>query len=368
MLARLERTTLQIVRVSEYVTPSLGGREVHVRELSRRQAAGDHGVHLLYRAGGEPGWPFESTRLRGGCQASRRALTLVFLAEALSFIGRNRRSIDLVHFHGDYLEAIAAGAVRLLTIPALLTLHGRLSPRVLRTIGGVYRLPSHIVAVSSPIAAQLQSVGVPRSRLTVQHSGVDQELFHPPERQPPARPFRVVVASTLIPLKDHGSLIEAVRRLRTEGIDVQLELAGAGPERERLERAATAGVRFHGQLARPALARLMHGCHAAALASVDTDEAGEGTPTFLMEAIACGLPFVATDVGGIPELAAQSQAGLIVPQNRPDALAEALESLATNETECERRRHAALAFGPTLSWDRVAKRLEALSEQLVGGA
>jgi glycosyltransferase involved in cell wall biosynthesis len=368
MLARLERTKLQIVRVSEYVTPSPGGREVHVRELSRRQAASGHRVRLLYRAGGEPGWPFESARLPGGGQASRRARTLAFLAEALSFIGRNRRSIDLVHFHGDYLEAIAAGPVRLLGIPALLTLHGRLSPRVLRTIGEVYRFPSHIVAVSSPIAAQLQSVGVPRSRLTVQHSGVDQELFHPPKRQPPARPFRVVVASTLIRLKDHGSLIEAVRRLRTKGIDVQLELAGAGPERDRLERAATAGVRFHGQLARPDLAQLMQSCHAAALASVDTDRAGEGTPTFLMEAIACGLPFVATGVGGLPELAAQSQAGLIVPQNRPDALAEALESLATSETECERRRHAALAFGPTLSWDRVAKRLEALSEQLVGGA
>jgi glycosyltransferase involved in cell wall biosynthesis len=355
---------LRIVRVSEYVTPSPGGREVHVRELSRREAARGHRVRLLYRVGGEPGWPFESTRLTGGDQASSRARSLAFLGEASAFLARNRRSIDFVHFHGDYLEAVAAGAVRTFGIPALLTIHGRLSPRVLRTIGEVYRLPSHIVAVSSPIAAQLQSVGVPRSRLTVQHSGVDEELFHPPEQQPSAPPFRVVVASTLIPLKDHASLTEAVRRLDAEGIDVELELAGAGPERDQLQRAATPAVRFHGQLARPDLARLIQGCHAAALASVDTAQAGEGTPTFLMEAIACGLPFVATDAGGIPGLAARSGAGIVVPQRRPDAVAAALKTLASDGAEYERRRQAALSFGPSLSWDRVEERLEALIRDL----
>lgn len=323
-------------------------------------------MRLLYRVGGEPGWPFESTRLPAGGRFSARAQTLAFVAESLGLVARNRQDIDLVHLHGDYFEAIAAGVVRLLGIPSLLTLHGRLSPRVLRTIGKVYRLPSHIVAVSSPIASQLQSIGVSRSRLTVQPSGVDEELFHPPQRQASAPPFRVVVASTLIPLKDHTSLIEAVRRLQAEGIDVRLEFAGAGPEREQLERAATPAVRFHGQLARPDLARLMQGCHAAALASVDTAQAGEGTPTFLMEAIACGLPFVATDAGGVPDLAARSQAGIIVPQKRPDAFADALKTLATRHPEYERRRRAALAFGPTLSWDRVARRLEALIEDLLG--
>ena len=290
---------------------------------------------------------------------------MAFLAEALAFVARNRRSIDLVHVHGDYLEAAAAGAVWLLGMPALLTLHGRLSPRVVQAVGNVYRLPSHVVAVSSPIGKQLATIGVPLSRITVQHSGVDEELFHPPKRKPPASPFRVVVASTLIPLKDHGSLIEAVRRLGAKGFDVRLELAGVGPERARLEEASPRSVRFHGQLARPDLARLMRRCHAAALASVDTAQAGEGTPTFLMEAIACGLPFVATNTGGVPALAARSEAGVIVPQRRPDALAAALERLTTDESEYERRRRAALAFGPTLSWDRVAKRLEALTEELV---
>jgi glycosyltransferase involved in cell wall biosynthesis len=57
-----------------------------------------------------------------------------------------------------------------------------------------------------------------------------------------------------------------------------------------------------------------------------------------------------------------------VPQRRPDALAVAFKQLATDRAEYERRRRAALAFGPSLSWDRVAKRLEVLIEELVGEA
>jgi glycosyltransferase involved in cell wall biosynthesis len=287
------------------------------------------------------------------------------LTASLAVIVKNRRKTDLVHFHGDYLEAVAAGVVRSIGVPTLLTLHGRLSPRVLRTAGRIYRLPSHIVAVSSPIAEQLDGVGVPRRRISVQHSGVDTRLFYPAEYAPPAPPFRVIVGSTLIPLKDHSSLLEAVRLLRADAIDVQLEIAGAGPERARLERTAPAGVHFHGQIDRPSLARLMRSCHAAALSSLDTTQAGEGTPTFLMEAMACGLPFVATDAGGIPDLASRSRAGEIVPQGQPNALAAALKSLATNGEAYEARRRAAIAFAPGLDWDRIAKRLDSLADQLV---
>jgi glycosyltransferase involved in cell wall biosynthesis len=85
-----------------------------------------------------------------------------------------------------------------------------------------------------------------------------------------------------------------------------------------------------------------------------------------MEAIACGLPFVATDAGGVPDLASRSGAGVIVPQERPDALAAALKALATDAATYERLRGAALAFGPSLDWDRVAKRLDSVVEQFVG--
>jgi glycosyltransferase involved in cell wall biosynthesis len=359
---------LRVVRVSEYVTPSAGGKEVHVYELSRRQEQFGHSVQLLYRVGGEQDWPFASMSLLSSGTWRRLPHTLVstaFLTAALMRIARKPRDVDLVHFHGDYLEALAAGAVRLLRIPSVITVHGRLSPRVLRMIGFVYRLPSHIIAVSSGIASQLEGRGRKRDALTIQPSGVDQELFYAARRPPVRPPFRVLVASALIPLKDHATVLIAVRLLQDEGLDIRLEIAGIGPERRRLEDLAPRHTRFHGQLERSALGQLMRRCHAAALASVDTSVAGEGTPTALMEGIACGLPFVATDVGGVPQLALQSRAGAVVPEGNPAAFAVELRKLATDHELYAARRRAAISFAPRLDWDVVAERLDVLISSIV---
>jgi glycosyltransferase involved in cell wall biosynthesis len=359
---------LRIVRVSEYVTPSPGGREVHVRELCLRQALRGHAVRLIYRVGGESDWPFSARSLLRGARIGslpRSVISSLFLLIAVADVARNRRTTDVAHFHGDYLEALAAGAARLLGVPSLLTLHGRLSPRVLRTVGFIYRLPSHIVAVSPMIANQLAEVGVPRKRVTIQPSGVDAEIFYPAPQPPDGPPFRVVVASALIPLKDHATLFAAVLLLQEEGLDVQLEVAGVGPEREHLECLAPSGTRFHGQLERSALGPLLRSCHVAALASVDVVHAGEGTPTFLMEAIACGLPFVATDAGGVPRLASLSRAGVVVPQHARDQFAAALRVLMRDSRLYELYRRAALDFGPSLDWDGVSQRLDSVLVSMV---
>jgi D-inositol-3-phosphate glycosyltransferase len=109
----------------------------------------------------------------------------------------------------------------------------------------------------------------------------------------------------------------------------------------------------------------MRRCHVAALASVDASQTREGTPTFLMEGIACGLPFVATDTGGVRQLASRSRAGLIVPQRSPVEFAAALRRFAEDGPLYETFHDAALAFAPALDWDRVAERLNALMSAIV---
>jgi glycosyltransferase involved in cell wall biosynthesis len=360
---------VRVVRISEYVTPSPGGKEVHVLELSLSQARRGRSVCLMYRVGESAGWPFDAKRLLGCKRFWQRFpdhfVSTCFLAAILAAIVRERRTIDLAHFHGDYREAVVAGAVRLLGTPSLLTLHGRLSSRVLRRAGLAYRLPSHIVAVSPAIVAQLEDIGIPRRKMTIQSSGVDPALFFPAKEVPDASPLRLIVGSALIKLKDHATLFEAVRLLQAEGLDVRIEVAGSGPERGRLERIAPGGTRFHGHLERAVLADLMRSCHLAVLSSIDTRDSGEGTPTFLLEAMACGLPFVATASGGIPQLGARSGAGLVVEQRRPDEVAAGVRRVVLDRARYESHRRAALAFAKSVQWDRVARRLDCLMESLV---
>jgi alpha-maltose-1-phosphate synthase len=356
---------MRIVRVSERCYPHPGGKEVHVLELSRRQAERGHDVQLVYRSGGPPPGNVHGLRIRVARLGWRnhRLRTAVFLARSVAYIVRNHRAVDVAHFHGDYLEAVAAGIVRAVGVPSMLTLHGRLSDRVLSRIGRVYRFPSHLVAVSESIRSQLAAVGLEDACVTVQPSGVNRELFHP-ARAIPEKPFTAVFVGSLLPLKGLPSLFQAANRVSASGTPIVLHVVGAGPEEETLRASAPSFVRFHGSIARHEVAAILRRSHVGVLASIDTPTAGEGTPTVLMEALACGLPFVATGVGGIPALAQRSRAGVIVAERDPDAFAAALGQLAANAELYAERRASALAFAPELDWNAVVDRIDIVSRRV----
>jgi glycosyltransferase involved in cell wall biosynthesis len=83
----------------------------------------------------------------------------------------------------------------------------------------------------------------------------------------------------------------------------------------------------------------------------------EGLSTALLEAIVCGLPFVATPAGGSSHIVQESGAGVIVPYNDEKALSEIVSSLLSNMDEIDAMKKRAHAFAPNLSWDRVFPRI-----------
>lgn len=161
---------------------------------------------------------------------------------------------------------------------------------------------------------------------------------------------RIVIAANLIPLKGHRFLLDAVARLRRAGLDVHLDVLGDGPLRETLrshcDRAGIVdAVSFHGAVPHDRLlGDLTTGRWAAAVVAsvVDEDGATEGVPVIMLEAMARGVPVVATDVGGIAEIAGE-RAALLVPQRNPDALAAAIRTVLGEPAVAEQlvaRAHA----------------------------
>jgi glycosyltransferase involved in cell wall biosynthesis len=141
-------------------------------------------------------------------------------------------------------------------------------------------------------------------------------------------------------VKGQAVLLDAIGELARRGVPVELTLAGDGPERARLERrAAQLGIQhrvtFAGAVANDRVADLY-----AAADVFCTSSFAEGLPTVLMEAMAMGLPVVATRINGIPELVEDGVTGLLVSPARADALAAALERLATHPEERQRMGHA----------------------------
>lgn len=186
-----------------------------------------------------------------------------------------------------------------------------------------------VVTVSEANARYIvKNFGVPTAHIHVIPCGVDGERFSPHGER--LEPPHVVCVARLRPVKNLGLLLEACAVLQTRGVEFRCVLVGDGPCCDELE----------AMWARLGLARVVEFAGAAEQAEVlawwqratiaALTSTSEGMPVSLMEAAACGVPAVATAVGGIPELVEDGVTGLLVPVGDTQALAAALEQLLRN--------------------------------------
>lgn len=148
-------------------------------------------------------------------------------------------------------------------------------------------------------------------------------------RQDPA----FLCAASLVPVKGHDALLEACSQLRRAGIRFRLDLAGDGPLRAHVEQSILRlrlqdDVRLLGHLEHGELIDLMQAgmYRAAVLTSIHKGTLKEGVPVSLIEAMAAGIPCIATDSGSVRELVFHPH-GLLVRRNNVDELTKAMRTL-----------------------------------------
>ena len=140
--------------------------------------------------------------------------------------------------------------------------------------------------------------------------------------------------------KGFATLVEACRLLRDRGMPCRCTIVGEGPERQRLEQAiARAGlddvVQLEGEQTQARVAALLREARVFALpCTTAPDGDRDGLPNAILEAMAAGVPVVATPVGGITEAVTDGLTGLLVPPDNPEALADRLEELLKNNERC----------------------------------
>ena len=179
---------------------------------------------------------------------------------------------------------------------------------------------------------------MPLERIEVIPCGVDTNRFRPAENggwrgqngvAPPDRPLIVSVARH-VPVKNLGLLLQSCALLRDRGTRFRCVMVGDGPLRSELEeRRRRFGlaelVEFAGALEQSEVLTWWQRATVAVLTSEN-----EGMPVCLMEAAACGVPAVATRVGGVPELVQDGVTGLLIHPGDADALTAALARLLEN--------------------------------------
>ena len=216
-----------------------------------------------------------------------------------------------------------------------------------------------VITRSRKLADLLLEAGVEGARLRTVYNGVDLRTFCPGDRKtaraalglPPDEPI-ILFVGNFLRIKNPLLLVTAHAELcRRRETRCRLVMIGDGPLREQAQRKAeTSGtegqIAFAGRQSPALVARYMQ---AANLLCLSSDN--EGVPNVILEAFACGLPVVATRVGGIPEVLGHDFLGCLAEPANPEALARGLAITLTRKTDTARIVQHAQQF----SWEATAK-------------
>jgi L-malate glycosyltransferase len=226
-----------------------------------------------------------------------------------------------------------------------------------RLQGASYRFAHRVVANSGAAARQLASDGVPETSIVQIPNGIDLSPY--PSRQYSARPRRIAMLACLRPEKRVDLLISAAPRILERRPDTEFVIIGDGSCRDELIALAGAtGVidRFAFLGHRDDAPEVLAKADVAVLASES-----EAFPNAVMEAMAAGLPVVATNVGGIPELVADGITGRLVSSGDPIALADAvLEIIESPDRAASFGRAGRLVIEREYSFERMVEQFESL--------
>lgn len=285
--------------------------------------------------------------------------------------GRGER-FDVIDAHYFYPDGVAAALVaNRLGVPLVITARGsdlNVLPnyRVPRTwIRWAAQQATHLVTVSRALKKRLLGLGMPEGKVTVLRNGVNTELFSPVDRDAVRTNLELsghvlLSVGNLVPAKGHDLAIHALARIP----GAQLVIIGEGVDRSRLQSLVSdlelAGrVRFVGNMLQSELRDYYGAADVLLLASER-----EGWPNVLLEAMACGTPVIAAEVGGTPEIVAAPEAGLLLPTRDADALAAAIEHLRCHAPDRAATRRYAESFG----WQETSAGQRQIFEHVMGGA
>ncbi len=352
-----------------------GGTEVSTYNLARHLAKRGHEIHVITTL--EDGLPRES--FEAGFYIHRRR---VIARPVLGFISyfinafRATRSIapDLVHAQTIALALDALLIKKLLKKRYLAWARGSdiyLPPRFYRRFYKfALREASVLVAQTEDEKELMQKIHY--REIEVVPSGIDPERFNDNSRKQIRQQFGIrddekvlLFAGTLRPVKGVSYLILAMKTVKKQAPGTRLLLVGRGEERQKLGQLAEQeglvdSVIFAGEVPNEQIPGYMAAADILVLPSLS-----EGFPMVLVEAMASGLPIVATSVTGVPEIIVDGENGLLAePKNDTELAGKILELLRDDALRTRiARNNKARSAGYT--WEKIAARLEELYQKAI---
>ena len=256
-------------------------------------------------------------------------------------VGRRLRELvhatqaDIIHAHGYKADIYAWSARRSSSPPLLSTCHTWYdNTRLLRAYGiadrYILRSFAAVVAVSKEVHDRLLHAGVPPGRVSMIANGIDPKPFQQdrPAEPDPTRPLTVGLVGRLSHEKGIDLFLQAAASVLKQLPQTRFIVFGEGPDRPALEHLLHS-LKLTDQVSLPGRRDDMPAVYASLDVLVSSSRQ-EGLPVSLLEAMASGLPILATAVGEVPSLIRHQQTGLLVAPNDVPSLSQAITTLLTD--------------------------------------
>ncbi len=275
------------------------------------------------------------------------------LARLRGFLPLARLRPDVVHFEW---ESSAVAHLPLLDVwrcPMVISCHGTLQvwshtsthSETIDELPRAFAAAAAVHCVSAAVRAELPRYGLDPARVRLIPTAVDPNVFRPAARADPRDgPLRIVGIGWMKWLKGFGYAVEAVAELRRAGVTATLDVLGGAPahssgessDRPQVlhtidELGLGPHVRLHGHVSSSEVLAQLRRADVLLHTSLS-----EGLPTVVLEAMACEVPVVVTDCGGVRELVTDGVEGFVVPPRGPGRTAAALAELS-RDAELRRR-------------------------------
>jgi glycosyltransferase involved in cell wall biosynthesis len=297
------------------------------------------------------------------------------------------RKCDIVHVHGHpYISScIACKIAKKYKKPLILTQHNtfidfqswlniveHLNDWVVGSM--VLKDADRVITVSRKTMEYVLKLGADKSKTSVMYNGVDQNFFYPMNKEKsrdklglPENKILILTVRRLVYKNGLDTLVESASLLARDYPNLLFIIIGNGPDRKFMtDRIRQLGVYDNIRLTGFVPEKLLPLYYNAADYFVIPSSSGEGLPMVLLEAMACGLPVIATTVGGTPEVIKDMVNGVLVPPRNQEALAQTILKLLSLKKESQEMRiESRKTVEENFNWDKNVRQLIEIYEEFL---
>lgn len=308
-----------------------------------------------------------------------RPINWLFYFLRVLFLLRNLKKIfnpQIFYIHFAYPDGVAGVLLaKLFKKPAIVVVRGsdiNIMTKSLFTrfmIKYSLKNASQIMSVSNDLTEKVLRLGVKKEKIITIPRGVDFEKFSLLNKEccrkyleVPLNKKIILYVGSLIKIKGVNTLVEAMKHLNEDYPDLVLVILGSGVLVKKLKKQVEINnlkhvIKFYGQILHKDMPQWLNACDLLCLPSHN-----EGTPTIILESLACGVPVVASNVGGIPEIIKNGKNGFIVNPKAPIELKKAILDCLQKEWDSEFLRRTVVDY----NWDVVISQVVCEFEKMGG--